>query len=68
MPANAVLMHPLKQLQWAIGFDKILSEETLVLKEYYEIVDEARPLSGFVPKHADFILQKYISNHETKQA
>ena len=24
------------------------------LKEYYEIVDEARPLSGFFPTHADF--------------
>ena len=37
----------------------------LILKEYYEIVDESRPLSGFVPTHADFILQKCISNHET---
>ena len=37
------------------------------LKEYYEIVDEARPLSGFFPTHADF-LRKCISNHETKQA
>ena len=26
----------------------------LDLKEYYEIVDEARPLSGFFPTHADF--------------
>ena len=35
------------------------------LKEYY---DEARPLSGFCPTHADF-LRKCISNHETiKQA
>ena len=24
------------------------------LKEYYEIVDEARPQSGFFPTHADF--------------
>ena len=24
------------------------------LKEYYEIVNEARPLSGFVPTDADF--------------
>ena len=25
-----------------------------VLKEYYEIVGESRPLSAFSPKHADF--------------
>ena len=37
------------------------------LKEYYEIVDEARPLSGFFPTHADFVTV-CISNHETKQA
>ena len=24
-----------------------------VLNEYYEIIDEARPLSGFFPKNAD---------------
>ena len=24
------------------------------LQEYYEIVDDARPLSGFLPTHADF--------------
>ena len=27
------------------------------LKEYYEIVDEARPLSGFFPTHADFFTE-----------
>ena len=27
------------------------------LKEYYEIVDEARPLSGFLPTHADFFTE-----------
>ena len=27
----------------------------LVLMEYYEIVDEARPLSGFFPTNADFV-------------
>ena len=26
----------------------------LNLKEYYEIVDESRPLSAFFPTHADF--------------
>ena len=35
------------------------------LKEYYEIVNEAHPLSGFLPTDAEF-LQKCISNHETK--
>ena len=34
-----------------------------ILKEYHEIVGEARPRSGFFPTHADF-LQKCISDHE----
>ena len=42
------------------------------LKEYYEIVDEARPLSGFFLTHADFftacLIMKCMPNHETKQA
>ena len=38
-----------------------------VNKEYYEIVDESRPLSLFFP-HMLLILQKYISNHENEQA
>ena len=38
-----------------------------MLKEYYEIVDEARPLSGFSPRML-ICLQKCISNHKTKQA
>ena len=43
--------------------------EQIGLKEYYEIVDEARPLSGFVSPHMLIFLQKCISNHETnKQA
>ena len=25
------------------------------LKEYYEIIDEAHPLSGFFPTHGDFV-------------
>ena len=25
------------------------------LKEYYEIIDEAHPLSGIFPTHADFV-------------
>ena len=36
---------------------------SFILKEYYEIVDEARPLSGFFPTHADF-----FTDHETKQS
>ena len=28
--------------------------DSKLLKEYYEIVDEARPLSGYIPTHADF--------------
>ena len=39
-----------------------------ILKEYYEIVDEACPLSGFFSNTCWFFLQKCISNHETKQA
>ena len=31
------------------------------LKEYYEIVDEARPLSGFFPTHADFFI--HVEKH-----
>ena len=30
------------------------------LKEYYEIVDEARPLSGLFPTHADFVTEMYL--------
>ena len=38
-----------------------------ILKEYYEIVNEARILSGFSPQML-ICLQKCISNHETKQS
>ena len=32
-----------------------------ILKEYYdETVDEARPLSGFFPKHADFFTEMHF--------
>ena len=30
------------------------------LKEYYEIVDEARPLSGFFPTHADPFMEMHF--------
>ena len=32
----------------------------LILKEYYEIVDEARPLSGFFPTHDDLITEMHF--------
>ena len=31
-----------------------------ILKEYYEIVGESRPLSGFFPTHADFFTEMHI--------
>ena len=30
-----------------------------LFKEYYEIVDEARPLSGFFPTHAEFFTEMH---------
>ena len=30
------------------------------LKEYYEIVNEARPLSGFFPTHADLFAEMHF--------
>ena len=43
-------------------------EEISSLKEYYEIVRESRPLSAFIPTHADLFTEMYFSNHETKQS
>ena len=43
-------------------------EELNCFKEYYEIVDEARPLSGYSPTHTDLYTEQCISNHKTKQA
>ena len=31
-----------------------------ILKEYYEIVDEARPPSGFFPTHADLFTEMHF--------
>ena len=31
-----------------------------LLKEYYEIVDEARPLLGFFPTYADFVTEMHF--------
>ena len=36
-----------------------------MLKEYYEIVDKARPLSGFFPHNADFCTEMHFYNRET---
>ena len=32
----------------------------VLLKEYYEIVDEARPLSEFFATHADFFTEMHF--------
>ena len=31
-----------------------------ILKEYYEIVGESRPLSAFSPKHAEFFTEMHF--------
>ena len=41
-------------------FAAYLTRSYISLKEYYEIVDEARPLSGFFPTHADFITEMHF--------
>ena len=38
------------------------------LKEYYEIVDEARPLSGFFPTHADLFYGNALLIMKLKEA
>ena len=35
-------------------------ELKIPLKEYYDIVDEARPLSAFFPKHADSFTEMHF--------
>ena len=42
---------------WTIILERRKYEK---LKEYYEIVDEARPLSGFFPTHADFFTEMHF--------
>ena len=39
---------------------KSLSYLFRVLKEYYEIVGESRPLSAFFPKHADSFTEMHF--------
>ena len=38
----------------------VTQDRNTILKEYYEIVDEARPLSGFFPTHADFLTEMHF--------
>ena len=33
-----------------------------ILKEYYEIVDEARPLSGYFPTHVDLFTEMHFQS------
>ena len=42
------------------------NDKCFTLKQYYEIVNEARPLSEFFPTDADFVYRN-ASNHETKE-
>ena len=46
--------------QGAVKKQLILIHLRKCLKEYYEIVDEARPLSGFFPTHADFFTEMHF--------
>ena len=51
------------------NYHHIWPKDQAHLKEYYEIVSEARPLSEFPTTDADyFFLQKGTSNHDTNQA
>ena len=43
-----------------IQFGSLRQDFGSALKEYYEIVDEARPLSGFFPTHADFFTEMHF--------
>ena len=60
--------HPCSQAEYTTrGFAPVvfnnqieLERYTIMLKEYYEIVDEARPLSGFLPTHADFFTEMHL--------
>ena len=70
--AGFFLGHPVplrkKQGSFVTCHFSLPNEFTSSLKEYYEIVEEARPLSGFFPHTCWFFVQKCISNHETKQS
>ena len=58
-------MHHISLLS-TVDSKKLMTDfHSLNLKEYYEIVGESRPLSGFFPTHADFFTEMHY-NHETK--
>ena len=48
-----------KNFQSATNFPVLLFgfQPVAILKEYYEIVGESRPLSAFFPKQADFFTE-----------
>ena len=45
---------------WTDIMDIYQGVQKLCFKEYYEIVDEARPLSGFFPTHADLFTEMHF--------
>ena len=40
--------------------DNFVTLLSVILKEYYEIVGEGHPLSGFFPAHADFFTEMHF--------
>ena len=55
-------------LKVSITCNGITNRSNLWLKEYYVIIGESHPLSGFFSHTCWLFLQKCIANHETKQA
>ena len=53
-------LHTLVEYKLLNNKQAILYGVFVWLKEYYEIVDEARPLSGFVPMHADLFTEMHF--------
>ena len=39
---------------------RVNASNIMILKEYYEIVGESRPLSAFFPTHADFFTEMHF--------
>ena len=57
-PLINIIIHTL--LKYVFYFWTDSKTQFNMLKEYYEIVDEARPLSGFFPTHADFLTEMHF--------
>ena len=57
---TALLLYKLFSLAYPAYSFIMFHGPFLMLKEYYEIVDEARPLSGFFPTHADFFTEMHL--------